>query len=44
MFDVPGSFDEVCNRPFELQWMKWREAMLKEFAEMGASKVWKKIK
>ncbi len=38
------TFQEAWNHPDLKQYMKWREAIRKEFADMNKQQVWRKVK
>ena len=37
----PNNYDQVWNHTDMIQRHKWREAIMKEFKDMGTRKVWK---
>jgi hypothetical protein len=43
LVEEPKTFAEACNNPNSNDSIKWREAFLKEFDDMSAKGVWKKI-
>jgi hypothetical protein len=43
LVEEPKTFAEAYNHPNTNDKFKWREAILKEFNDMSAKRVWKKI-